>query len=289
MELNYNYTAAQVAQLHEQRFAHLLVREEQHILHLRLNRPEKKNALNPTLVRELAYAMNYAHFTPSVRLVILGAEGDTFCAGADLKAFMGGDTGEGSTIPQPNGEILLGELFKTVHKPVIARVEGNVFAGGFLFLAGATLTVARKGIRLGLPETKRGLFPFQVMASLMEVMPQRRVLDWCIRGYDLPSEKALEWGLLTHLVDEADMDSTVQTLSTEITANSPMAIQLGLEANDNLRRTAPESQHAYLQQMLMRAIQSPDAREGIAAFREKRKPNFNVQASNTPESPKGDF
>lgn len=274
MELKYNYTAEQVSRLPQEQFAHLLVRHEGHVLHLRLNRPEKKNALNPTLVRELAFAMNYARFTSSVRLVIVSAEGNVFCAGADLKAFMGGDAGDSSSIPQPDGEVLPGELFKTVHKPVIVRVDGDVYAGGFLFLAGATLVVARTGIRMALPETKRGLFPFQVMASLLEVMPRRRVLDWCIRGYDLPVEKALEWGLVTHLAEAGAMDELVQTLSDEITANSPMAIHLGLQASDQLRHLPPAEQHAYLQQMLMQTFQLPDAQEGIQAFREKRKPNF---------------
>lgn len=274
MELKFNYTPEQVARMPEEQFAHLLVRHEAHVLHLRLNRPEKKNALNPTLIREIAFAMNYAHHTPSVRLVEISAEGDVFCAGADLKAFMGGDTGDNSTIPDSNGEVLIGELFKTVHKPVITRVDGDVYAGGFLFLAGATLTVAKKGIRLGLPETKRGLFPFQVMASLIEVMPRRRVLDWCIRGYDLPVEKALEWGLVTHLAEVEAIDEMVQGLSDEIVANSPVAINLGLQALDQLRRIPATDQHAYLQQMLMQTFQSADAREGIMAFREKRKPQF---------------
>jgi enoyl-CoA hydratase/carnithine racemase len=274
MELNLNYTSEQVKRLAEEQFAHLIVRHEGHVLHLRLNRPEKKNALNPTLIRELAFAMNYAHFTTSVRLVVISAEGNVFCAGADLKAFMGGEAENDSSIPLPDGEILLGELFKTVHKPVISRVDGDVYAGGFLFLAGATLTVARAGIRLSLPETKRGLFPFQVMASLMEVMPRRQVLDWCIRGYDLPVEKALELGLVTHLAEAEEIDQLVQSLSEEIVINSPMAIHKGLEAADMLRHKAQEDHHAYLQQMLIKTFQSPDAIEGITAFREKRKPRF---------------
>lgn len=267
-----NYTLQQIQTLHEQTFAYLLVEEKDHVLHLKLNRPAKKNALNPVLLRELAYALNYAHYTHAVRAVVVAAEGNVFCAGADLKAFMGGSEESGSTIPQPMKEILLGEIFHQVHKPTIAMVEGSVFAGGFLILANCTYVIAHQGIRLGLPEVKRGLFPYQVMASLMEVMPRRQVLDWCLRGTDLSVEKALEHGLITHLVEPGSAETTVQQLLDGLLENSPTAIRMGLEAYDTLRSTDPSEHHKYLQSMLFRSIQTPDAREGIAAFREKRKP-----------------
>ena len=166
----------------------------------------------------------------------------------------------------------MGELFHQVHKPTFALVEGSVFAGGFLILANCTYVVAETGIRLGLPEVKRGLWPFQVMASLMEVMPKRQVLDWCIRGYDLPVERAVELGLVTHLAAKGAGQATIDSLLDDILKNSPGAIRLGLEAFDEVKRIDATGHHKYLQQMLFRAIQSPDAREGIAAFKEKRDP-----------------
>ena len=211
-----NYTKAQVDTLHEQTFAYLIVEEKDHVLKVRLNRPAKKNALNPVLMQELAFALNYARHTKSVRAVVLSAEGDVFCAGADLKAFMGKTEPHNSTIPKPEKEILLGELFIQVHKPTIVLVEGSVFAGGFLILANCNYVVAESGIRLGLPEVKRGLFPFQVMASLMEVMPKRKVLDWCLRGYDLPVEKAHELGLVTHLAPQGGGEGMVQALLDDL-------------------------------------------------------------------------
>jgi len=84
-----------------------------------------------------------------------------------------------STIPSAEKEVLLGDLFNQVHKPVIAKIEGDVYAGGFFFLAGSTYVVADTQVKLGLPEVKRGLYPFQVMAALLQVMPKRKVVDWC--------------------------------------------------------------------------------------------------------------
>lgn len=267
-----SYSPEQIKQLHSHTFAHLLVEEKDHVLTLCLNRPEAKNALNPVLMKEIAFGLAYARFQNHIRVVILRGTGSVFCAGADLKAFMGENAPTNSTIPEPEGEILPAELFKQVHKPTIAVVEGDVYAGGFLILANCTWVIAEKNIKLGLPEVKRGLFPFQVMASLMEVMPQRKVLDWCIRGYNLTVEAAAESGLVTEVVEPGNALATAHQLAAEVCRNSPAAIRAGLEAWDNLRSTAPENQHAYLRKMLLQTVQSADAREGITAFKEKRKP-----------------
>ena len=182
-----------------------------------------------------------------------------------------GDLGEyNSSIPNPEGEILIGELFNKVYKPVIAKVEGDVYAGGFFFLSGSTYVVAQNHIKLGLPEVKRGLYPFQVMASLLRVMPQRKVIDWCIRGYNLPVEKAYEYGLVTHIVNKENMDASIQSIIDELKSNSPSAIRLGLEAFDQIQSS--EKQHKYLSDMLKKTITTKDAQEGIMAFRQKRKP-----------------
>jgi enoyl-CoA hydratase/carnithine racemase len=81
----------------------------------------------------------------------------------------------------------IGQIFISLHKPSIAKVEGDVYAGGFLLLCGVRFVLANRGLKFGLPEVKRGLYPFQVMAALMEVMPARKVLDWCVRGYNSAS------------------------------------------------------------------------------------------------------
>ena len=96
------YTKDNVADFKSQTFAYLIVEEDDHVLNITLNRPEKKNAMNPMLMNELVYALSYAHHTPSVWVVVLQAKGDVFCAGADLKAFAGqSPDGANSSIPEP--------------------------------------------------------------------------------------------------------------------------------------------------------------------------------------------
>lgn len=269
------YTKEQTKNIHEQNFAYLKVEEENHVLNLTLNRPKQKNALNEVITRELAFAISYAQQNNSIWLVTLGAVGDIFCAGADLKTFMGHqDTDSGSTIPEASSEIILGDLFDALHKPCIAKVSKPVYAGGFLLLAGCTHVIATNSSSFTLSEVKRGIWPFQVMASLLKIMPERKVLDWCITGDSWPAKAAFDAGLVTMLVQDNDIEETVHALVEQICQNSPTAIRLGLKALQDLKTITNQEQHTFLHKRLMDVIQTQDAQEGIMAFRQKRKPNW---------------
>lgn len=251
-------------------YAFIKLQEDNHTLTITLDRAAKKNAIHPKMVDELAFALQYAKMSKHIWVIVIAAEGNVFCAGADLKAFLGMLGEFESTIPSAEKEVLLGNLFNQVHKPVIAKIEGDVYAGGFFFLAGSTYVVANENVKLGLPEVKRGLYPFQVMEALLQVMPKRKVVDWCIRGYNLPVQDAVDFGLVTHLTTAENIDSMVEDLIAELSENSPSAIRLGLEALDTIQNS--ESKHKYLMEMLQKTVASKDGQEGLKAFREKRKP-----------------
>lgn len=266
------YSQEQTADIKEQTFAFLEIEELDHVLTITLDRAAKKNALHPQMVNEIAYAMHYAHFEPSVWMVVIQAKGNIFCAGADLKAFAGFIEENDSTIPQPNAEVLIGELFNKIHKPTITKVTGDVYAGGFFFLAGSNIVIAQDNVKFGLPEVKRGLYPFQVMASLLKVMPARKVVDWCIRGYNLPVAEALQYGLVSQIAGVETIDAAVEKVVAELKENSPTAIRYGLQAYDKIQASAEE--HKYLMEMLMKTVGTKDGQEGLKAFREKRKPEW---------------
>ena len=268
------YSVEQVATIWQQTFAFLLVEQTNNVLTITLNRAEKKNALNPTLVSELAYALSYAHHTANVWVVVLAAKGSVFCAGADLKAFMQTDD-SASTIPILAQQPIIGNLFRQLHKPCIARLHAPVYAGGLLLVAGCTHVVATPNVTFALPEVKRGIFPFQVMQSLVELMPARKVLDWCMRAQTLSTNEALSYGLVTHLAQNEDhLDTEIATLAADICQYSPSAIRMGLTAFDELRNIPAAEQHQYLSNMLMQTLQTEDAMEGIMAFQQKRDPQW---------------
>lgn len=266
------YNQEQTADIYQHTFAFIEVTEEDHVMTITLARPAKKNALHPQMVTEIAYAMHRAHFDTSIWVLVIQARGDIFCAGADLKAMAGIIEPHNSTIPQPQGEVLIGELFNKIYKPTIAKVTGDVYAGGFFFLAGCNIVVAQRDVKFGLPEVRRGIYPFQVMAALLKVMPARKVIDWCIRGYNLSVHEAEKYGLVSSISEAHQIDDAVSAIVNELKANSPSAIRMGLEAYDTLQPAAAE--HRYLLDMLQRTISTKDGQEGLRAFREKRKPQW---------------
>jgi enoyl-CoA hydratase/carnithine racemase len=268
------YTQEQTQNFKEQNFAFLKISEADNVLYVTLHNPAKKNALSPQLLNELAYAFAYAQHTKEIHMVVLQSEGTVFCSGADLKAFAGQVDPHNSSIPVPQKEVVIGEIFTSMHKPSVAKVEGDVYAGGFLLLCGVRFVYAQEGIKLGLPEVKRGLYPFQVMTALMEVMPARKVLDWCVRGYNLPVQEAKNLGLVTEVVKQGEMDKAISDLIAELKENSPTAMRMGIEAYEKIKKSASPEEHMQMKIYLMQLMQSKDTREGLAAFKEKRKPNW---------------
>ena len=264
------YAVDQTKEINQRKFAFLEIDISDHVLTITLDRAKRKNALHPQMINEIAYAIHYAHFSSEIWMILFQAKGDVFCAGADLKAMAGIIEPHDSDIPAPSDEVLIGELFNKVYKPIIAKISGDVYAGGFFFLAGSHIVVARDDIKLGLPEVKRGLYPFQVMEALLRVMPARKVIDWCVRGYNLPVSEAVHYGLVTESASDSEIDQVVGSIIAELKQNSPSAISLGLQAFDHIRPSGQE--HKYLYSMLMKTIATKDGQEGLKAFREKRKP-----------------
>ena len=112
----------------------------------------------------------------------------------------------------------------------------------------------------------------QVMESLSKVISVRNLVDWCIRGYNLDVITAHQWGLISVVTNQVEIESVVSKWLNEVVSNSPIAIKYGLEAMDTI--SSSESNHKYLAEMLELVLKSEDANEGISAFKEKRKPNW---------------
>lgn len=266
-----NYFEENIVQnIHQQQWAFIDCALDGHVLQITLNRPAKKNALHPQMVNEIAFALSHAHFNNEIRVVLFKANGDVFCSGADLKAFMGISEDFNSSIPSPSNSILLGEIFNQVHKPIICQLHGNIMAGGLFFIAGSHFTVAAKGVKLGLPEVKRGLFPFQVLSALLDNISKQNAINWCITGDEITTDTAKEWGLISSVVENEELEKTTEELINKLTTNSPNAIRMGLQAFEKI--TKNEGEHQYLIEMLQKTIMSADAQEGIKAFKEKRTP-----------------
>jgi enoyl-CoA hydratase/carnithine racemase len=245
---------------------------ENHIFRLTLARPEKRNAFTPTMVNEINHAIKTANDDKDVRVVIIDAEGPVFCAGMDLKAF----TNPENDIPNPlieNENISLGQAISQLNKPSIALVEGNVIAGGFLIILECTYVFAKPGVQFSLPEVKIGIFPFQVLASLLKIMPQNKAMDLCISGQTFSAEEAKKMGIVYDFLETEKVDLLVNNL----VQNAPLAITQGFEALKALGEIKESEKFEFLLNTLNQLKDSEDAKEGIKAMFEKRKPEWKNQ------------
>tara|TARA_B100000530_G_scaffold182217_1_gene115243 strand:+ start:453 stop:1238 length:786 start_codon:yes stop_codon:yes gene_type:complete len=240
-----------------------------HIMTITLNRPEKKNALNNVMMNELNYSLAYAKQERSIRVVVIAAEGDVFCAGADLTR-----AESESNIPKIEGVDDISLSLRHLYKPVICKIQGPVLAGALLIITNATHAIAVKDAKFSAPEIHRGLWPFMVMAGLFRVMPKRAGLDFIMRGQPIDSKKAENWGLINKSVDKKDLDKNVNALAEELANLAPETMQFGLEAYEKQDSKSFDEALPYLQKQIAKCFEGKDAKEGIAAFLEKRKPKW---------------
>ncbi len=158
--------------------------------------------------------------------------------------------------------------------PVIARVNGFCLAGGMGLLAIADMAVASSNAKFGLPEVKVGLFPMQVAALMQTMLPPRKWAEMCYTGEMLTAEDALEAGLVNYVVEPDALDEKTDWLAGRIAANSPAAIKRGKHALTAMSGMTFEQAIAYMEAQVGLMPMTEDAREGMAAFAEKRSPNW---------------
>ncbi len=246
---------------------------DRHIMTITLNRPERKNAIDGVMTNELIYALDYARQERTVRVVVLAAHGDVFCAGGDLRSMSGkkGDKPR-SNVPKRGGSDDISLRIRHLYKPMIAKIQGSVFAGALLLVCNATHAVAADHAKFSAPEIRRGIWPFMVMAGLFRLVPKRVGLDFIMRGEPVDAPTAEAWGLINQAVAKDQLDVVVADLAGELANLAPGSMQMGLLAYDRQEDMAFDDALPYLRTQIDECLKSDDAREGINAFLEKREP-----------------
>ena len=256
-------------------FTTIKLEEKDHIFTITLNRPEAKNAINPIMSNELIYAFDYARQTRSIRVVVLAAEGDIFCAGGDLRTMSGGKVdGPVSNVPKRGETDEISLKLRHMNKPVIARIQGPVLAGALLMVCNATHAFAVDSAHFSAPEIKRGIWPFMVMAGLFRVMGKRQGLDFIMRGERISADDAVQTGLINKAVPADELDAVVAATAKQLASLAPGTMQMGLAAYNAIEDMEFDPALPYLREQLNECLKSEDAREGISAFLEKREPNW---------------
>jgi methylglutaconyl-CoA hydratase len=238
-----------------------------------INRPEKRNAINGDVIAGLAKGYRDAHDDNEVRVIVLTGAGDkAFCAGADLL-----NTGSAFArdFSKPNADYAdLMRLTQNATKPAIARVGGVCMAGGMGLLCMTDMAVAADHAIFGLPEVKVGVFPMQVLSLLPSIAPRRLVNEWALTGEPFDAKTAQAAGLLNYVVPAADLDARVDWLIGRIVDKSPTAIRRGKYAMRAIASMSFDQSIAYTESQIALLAMTEDAREGLKAFGEKRKPKW---------------
>ena len=240
------------------------------VVTLLLSRPERRNPLSAETMALLRDALREAGADPAVRAVIVGAEGPVFSAGHDLRELAAGDAEAHERI-----FTLCAQLMLTVHElevPVIARVQGLATAAGCQLVAACDLAVASEAAAFATPGVRIGLFCTTPMVEVLRAVGRARAMEMLLTGDPIDAPTAGAWGLVNRVVPADRLDAEARHLAARVSAagravvaSGKRAVQetLGLPLDDAYRRASA---------IMCRDAGSADAREGIAAFLEKRPP-----------------
>jgi enoyl-CoA hydratase/carnithine racemase len=240
------------------------------VLWLTIQREARRNAMSHGVLAAMGEAIDAAQGDRSLRaIVVTGAGEKAFCAGADLQNAQAFTT----DYSDPTGHFArLLRRARASHLPLVARVNGACMAGGMGLLAMCDLAVAARHAVFGLPEVKVGVFPAQVLTVLQHLVPRRQLAELCITGESITSEQALAMGLVNHVAD--DLDGKLHWLLDRILDKSPAAIRRGVYTMKTMDTMAFEESMAFTESQIALFTLTEDAREGQAAFQQKRKPDW---------------
>jgi enoyl-CoA hydratase len=245
----------------------VLVSDSEGILTITINRPEARNAMTLAAAKAIAAALDDLDGRDDLRIGILTGAGGTFCAGMDLKGFL---RGERPSLPDRG---FGGLTRKPPRKPLIAAVEGYALAGGFELALACDLIVAADNAQFGVPEVKRGLAATAGgLVRLPRQLPYRIALELALTGDMFPAKRAYEYGLVNRLVPAGESLAQARKLALVIAGNGPLSVAASkrviIESQDWSSTEVWDKQAALTEHVFT----SADAREGSAAFAEKRKP-----------------
>ena len=255
---------------------HLTLHFEQGVETVTLNRPEVRNAFNDEVIAELAAVFAELGKRDEVRCVVLAANGPAFCAGADLNWMkrMAGYTRE-ENLEDAGGLARMLEVIYTCPQPTIARVQGDVYAGGTGLVAACDIAVSVDSAQFCLSETRLGLIPATISPYVVRAMGARAAHRWFLTAERFSAAEAHRIGFVHEVVPQAELDAKVHDIATALVNAGPNAVKASKQLVQDVagREITPGLIRRTVEGIAdIRA--SDEGREGIRSFLEKRKPNW---------------
>jgi len=253
-----------------------LLSTDGHVATITLNRPEQRNPLSATMLRDLWAAFRWCRDEPDVRVVVLTGAGRVFCAGADLTSFDGEATG----LERYRSRDLYVDLFllmAELGKPIIGRINGHALAGGLGLACSCDLLVAVDTAAFGTPEINVGIWPMMIQAILSRNIPRKVLLEMEMLGDRWTAAQLEAFGVINRVVPAEQLDSAVRDIADALARKSPVAMRLGRDSFYRQQDMEFRAALHYLHGQFLLVSQTEDSREGIKAFFEKREPEFKGQ------------
>ena len=239
-----------------------------------LNRPDVRNAFNDATIAELALAFDELGRDEDVRAIILAANGPAFCAGGDLnwmKAMAGYSDSENY-----DDALKLADMLRTIYlcpKPVVAKIQGDCYAGGMGLVAACDIAVAVDAANFCLSEVKLGLIPATISPYVIKAMGENAARRYFLTAERFNAAEAHRIGFIHDLVAPADLDARVAAIVKSLVTNSPNAVkEAKVLVRDMAGKTVDQDLVSDSAQRIAAIRASEEGREGVASFLQKRKP-----------------
>lgn len=255
-------------------FQNILITSENRISQITINRPSKLNALNVATIQELHDAFQSLDENHETQVIILTGEGEkAFVAGADISEFANFSIEEGAQLSQ-QGQELLFNYVENLKTPVIAAVNGFALGGGLELAMSCHFRIASDNAKMGLPETSLGVIPgYGGTQRLPQLIGKGRAMELIMTAGMIDAETAKNYGLVNHVVPQAQLLEFTKGIATKILRNSPVAIGKAIKAiNDNYKDGVDGFKTEI--KNFGKCFGTEDFKEGTTAFLEKRKAVF---------------
>jgi len=250
-------------------FEHILVERSGEFATITMNRPERRNALSAAHMRELITA--FADIGSSDALgIVLAGNGPVFCAGHDFADVADADLAGVRSLLRTCTDLM--NLMQEIPQPVVARVHGLATAAGCQLVASADLAVASEDAGFAAPGGKGGWFCHTPMVAIARNVGRKRAAEMALSGDVIDAQTALDWGLVNRVVPASQLYSATADLLERVTRGSAESKGIGKQALYAQIDLDQQKAYAYAVEVMAATSQLPDAREGMRAFLEKRKP-----------------
>jgi enoyl-CoA hydratase/carnithine racemase len=252
-------------------YEHILVERSGEFATVTMNRPQRRNALSLQHMRELIAAFGEIGDSDAIGVVLAG-NGPVFSAGHDFSDVVDGDLAAVRSLLQTCTELM--DLIQHVPQPVVARVHGLATAAGCQLVATCDLAVASENAGFATPGGKGGWFCHTPMVAVARNVGRKRAVEMAMSGDVIDARTALDWGLVNRVVPADQLDSATADLLERVTPGSAESKGIGKQALYAQIDLDQPKAYAYAIEVMAATSQLPDAREGMHAFLEKRKPEW---------------